>query len=103
MERFPITLKNDEAVETFLAEAKAKDPEKNRELRQLDLSVKEFRLHDHCHRTLHVDLRKVAEKTLGRKKMYVALCHFFSWTPCEVFPFTVVTKMYTVLPMKYML
>ena len=48
-ERFPVTIETDEAVETFLAAAKAKDPAMYLELQQLNLYAKEFQRHKHCH------------------------------------------------------
>ena len=49
-ERFPVTIETDEAVESFLAAAKAKDPSMYQKLFLLDLYAKEFKRHEHCHR-----------------------------------------------------
>ena len=49
-ERFPVTIATDEAVESFLAAAKAKDLSVYQELLLLDLSVKEFKWNENCHR-----------------------------------------------------
>ena len=86
MERFPITLKNDEAVETFLAEAKAKDPENNRELRQLDLSVKEFRLHDHCHRNFTRGFTKSSRENFRKEKNVCSIVPFLFLDALRGFP-----------------
>ena len=48
-ERLPVTIETDENVESFLAAAKAKDPSMYQELFLLDLYVKEFKRHEHCH------------------------------------------------------
>ena len=48
-ERFPVTIETDEAVESFLAAAKAKDPSMYQELLLLDLYAKEFKRREHCH------------------------------------------------------
>ena len=49
-ERFPVTIATDEAVESFLAAAKAKDQLMYKELLLLDVYAKEFKWHEHCHR-----------------------------------------------------
>ena len=49
-ERFPVTIATDEAVESFLAAAKAKDQLMYQGLLLLDLYAKEFKWHEHCHR-----------------------------------------------------
>ena len=49
-EYFPVTIETDEAVETFLVAAKAKDPAMYQELQQLNLYAKEFKRRKHCHR-----------------------------------------------------
>ena len=48
--RFPVTVATDEAVESFLAAAKAKDPSMYQELLLLDLYTEEFKRHEYCHR-----------------------------------------------------
>ena len=48
-ERFPVTIATGEAVESFLATAKAKDPLMYQELLLLDLYGKKIKQHQHCH------------------------------------------------------
>ena len=57
-ERFPITIATDEAVESFLATAKAKDPLMCQELLLLDLYGKKFKQHQHCHLNFTRDFTK---------------------------------------------
>ena len=48
----------DEAVESFLSAAKAKDPSMYQDLLQLDLYAKEFKRHEHFHRNFTRGFKK---------------------------------------------
>ena len=76
-ERFPVTLETDEAVETFLAAVKAKDPAVYRELQQLDLHVRKFKLHKHCHRNFTRGFTKSSRENPRNEENGSSIVAFF--------------------------
>ena len=77
-EAFSVILDTDEAVETFLRAAKVKNPAVYRELQQLDLYVKEFKLHEYCDRNFTRGFEKSSQANPRNEENVSSIVAFFS-------------------------
>ena len=85
-ERLPVLTETDEAVETFLAAAKAKGPAMYQELQRLDLCAKEFTRHEHVIVNFTRGFTKSSRENARNEENLSGVVAFF-FNSCEILPF----------------